>query len=327
MPQTRHGDRIVVTGYSAGSHYPRVQAELAEAWEANGRGAAGAFAVDGSIYGRDLRFVGSGQVHGSILGRGDVLLDATNNEKQLFLSGISTSGNLVVKRFPAALTESCNADFKKHRHFIRGDVLGNRIRLEHCVVFGNIEGAYVDLRSCLVFGSVVASDKLVCRASTLLCYHASEVEFEGPCLMLNALGSSVERPVFSPYEDHGGKIWPCTVGLYPILRAYGYAHLWARPWETQSLQSKGLLAPEADWVEVPVALPNDDIQSRHVLSIARRALNFSSLKEHLAVLCKLLRTGLEFVHYKPELQRELAMTWDTLPDDERLLMRHVADLE
>ena len=36
MPERRDGDRIIVTGYSSGSHFPREQKLMQYSWEANG---------------------------------------------------------------------------------------------------------------------------------------------------------------------------------------------------------------------------------------------------------------------------------------------------
>ena len=127
MAERVDGDRITVTGYSGGSHFPREQKQMNFNWEADGTSTEGPFQIDGSVYGRSMRFIGEGTVTGSILGRGDVKLENHTEGKQRFMSGLSVNGNLVAKSRGGALQESLVGDLTKADYILRGDVLATNV--------------------------------------------------------------------------------------------------------------------------------------------------------------------------------------------------------
>ena len=331
MAERTDGDRITVTGYSGGSHFPREQKQLNYTWEADGSSKDGPFKIDGSTYGRSMRFIGPGMVTGSVLGRGDVKLDNHSDGKQHFLSGLSVNGNLVSKSRGSALQDSLMGDVNKADYVLRGDVLATNVVLENAIVFGNIEANKIHVTSCIVFGALIAKEKLTVTASTLLYYHAPEVVFEGPCMMVNAMGESNEPPVFATYEDGAGTLWDPDLRFYPVLRGdKGSEPLANRPWAAKGdAYDAAALYPETDWVRVDVESVEDKPGSkptdeRHVLTISGRALNFKALEDHLDDIYRLLNSGLEFEHYHPNTQQEVRRVWDDIcTDEERQLMNTV----
>ena len=327
MTERNDGDRIIVTGYSAGSHFPREQRQLNYTWEANGLSEEGPFHVEGSVYGRSLRMRGPGTVVGSVLGRGDVQLDNPGPGLQRFLSGLSASGNIACKPETMALEQTVVGDIRKARYAIRGDVLAENVSLDGAIVLGNIEAVSVSLRHCIVFGAIVAHETLQMTASTALYYHARDVVIEGPCTLLNAMGESATMPVFATYQDGAGALWDADVRFYPVFRGTGSAPLTNRPWEppTDGWQ-QAKLYPRCDWIQVPAFTGAETRKGpsktdRVVLTIAGRALNFSVIEGNLKALYHLLRSGLEFEHYAPDTREEVVRTWtDTCTDDELFLM-------
>jgi len=316
MTERMDGDRIIVTGYSGGSHFPREQRQINYTWEADGMSPEGPFHVDGSVYGRGLRLRGPGLVVGSILGRGDVRLDNPGDGIQRLLCGVSASGNISCKSAPRPLADTVVGDVRKADYAIRGDVLAESVVLENAIVFGNIEATTIRVRNCVVFGALIAHESVTITASTVLYYHSRDVVFEGPCCMLNAMGESATAPVFAPYEDGSGALWDSDVRFYPVFRGSDTGALTNRPWEEPTpAWQQAKLYPDCDWVTVEAfeaAGPAKGASSqRHVLSIAGRALNFSVIEHNLKALYDVLRTGLEYEHYSPEAREEAARMWSS----------------
>lgn len=336
MTERTDGDRIVVTGYSGGSHFPREQRHLNYTWEADGLSGEGPFHVDGSVYGRNLRMRGPGTIVGSVMGRGDVQLDNNGPGIQRFLSGLCASGNVVSNGPAAPLQETVVGDIGRARYAIRGDILAENVTLEGAIVLGNIEAVTIRLRHCIVFGALIARERLTMTASTALYYHARTVTLEGPCTLLNAMGESAEMPAFGTYQDGAGELWDADVRFYPVLRGGGGGALTFRPWEADDPRAKqARLYPRCDWVKVDTfssdkaaAGRQHSPTSRVVLTIAGRALNFSVIEDNLKSLYQLLRTGLEFEHYSPDTRAEIVRMWhDVCTVDELFLMRTVNALD
>jgi len=324
------GDRITVTGYSGGSHFPREEKQLNYTWEADGYSKEGPFQIDGSVYGRNMRFLGPGIITGSVLARGDVKLDNHSEGAQRFQAGLSVNGNIVAKSRGASLESSLTGGLDNVDYVLRGDVLANNVVLENAIVFGNIQANKIHLTSCIVFGALIAKETLTVTATTLLYYHAPEIVFEGPCVLMNAMGESNVPPVFATYEDGGGNLWDADVRFYPILRNSGNCSITNRPWLPKTpFYEVSLLFPETDWVRVDVAPSNpeeeeEDCNERYVLTIAGRALNFKNLEGQLEDIYQMLKSGLEFEHYHPNTQQEVRRVWEEIcTEDEKLLMNIV----
>jgi hypothetical protein len=303
MPERREGDRITVTGKSSGNHFPRVQSAMNDSWEANGMGPEGRFEIEGSVYGRNLRFRGPGLVRGSVLGRGDLLLENTRSTPQRFLAGVSSSGSLVCTEWAGALSQTSFGDVKRSRYFIRGDVQGDNVVLDGAVVFGNVEGLRVRLSHSIVMGSVVAHESLNVRASSLLAYHAGRVSFEGPCSMLHAIGESENLPSFAPYVDLNGTSHPTTISLYPLVRPKAGSLFNTAP------APATLLSLGHDWVRVAAS---EKRPQHYVLSVMGRALNMSGYVAQIEHLYEIIRTCIEYEHYSPRDQKRIRKRWDVI---------------
>lgn len=326
MTERMDGDRIIVTGYSGGSHFPREQRYLNYTWEANGLSPEGPFQVAGSVYGRGLRLRGPGTIGGSILGRGDVALEHHGPGVQRLMCGLSASGNVSCRVDSGALAETVIGDIRKVDYAIRGDVLAENVLLDNAIVFGNIEATNIRLRNSIVFGALIARETLTITASTALYYHARDVVFEGPCCMLNAMGESASAPVFAPHEDGAGQLYQSDVRFYPVFRGAGSGALTNRPWEAATpAGEQSRLYAECDWVNVRAFEAGGSAKgsesARHVLSIAGRALNFGVIEHNLKALYNMLRSGLEYEHYTPEAQLEAARMWkQTCTANERFVL-------
>ena len=332
MSERQDGDRIIVTGYSGGSHFPRTQAATQYRFEADGLSGEGPFHIDGSVYGHDLRLRGPGTIVGPILGRGDVTLHNHSRKVQRLLGGVHANGNLAAVSRGGALTESLVAGIEVADYVVRGDAIAEHVTLENAVVFGNVRGRQVRLTHCIVLGQVLAREAAIFSGSTLLAYDAPSVRFEGPNCMLFASGSSDRAPEFAPLRDGTGKTWECDVRFHPVLHAGGYSALTYRPWEPQSEALAMARLHPSDWVRVDAEKRVRKVRDgkvtetavpfeRYVLSVAGRALNFGALGEHLEHLKWMLKTVLEFEHYHPKTQQEVQRRWRErcAPDEVKIL--------
>ena len=338
MSERMDGDRIVVQGYSAGSHFPRVQAATQFCFEANGMSPEGAFHIDGSVYGRDVRLRGPGTVCGPVLGRGDITLQNHTDQPQRLLGGLHSSGNIACIGRGAALPDSLVASVAKANYAIRGDVIGEHVSLENAVVFGNVRGRNVKLIQCIILGQVLAKESAKVCASTVLAYDAPAVRFEGPCCMLFPSGVSATPPEFVGFLDGAQQVWESDIRFYPAMRLGEHAAMTHRPWEQQTdvMLSARLHAP--DWVRVETQqkqvimrdgkrVEKHTPATRFVLSIAGRALNFGALTPHLEHLTWMLKTALEFEHYHPNDQQEIRKRWaDRCRPDERQTLQLISDV-
>lgn len=302
MSERRDGDRIVVMGASAGSYFPREQALMEYNMEANGLGPEGPYDIEGSVYGKNLRFRGPGTVRGTVLGRGDISLDTQGGASQRFLAGLATSASIVSTEWAVAMKDTSVADITRTRFVIRGDVMADNITLDGAVIFGNVEGTRVRLSHCVVIGSVVAHESLHVRASSLFAYHAGTVSFEGPCALIHAMGESKNLPALSPYRDLDGTIFPASLELYPLVRGQGSV-----------FNRSGIGAPreharlslDTDWVRVTTR--NGSVG--FALSIMGRALDLRGYDKHISDVYHILRTALEFEHYSPRDQERTRARW------------------
>lgn len=311
MAETIEGDRIIVTGSSSACFFPRLEKETNFIREFDGRAASGPFQIRGSVYGRQLQFRGSGECYGVVVGRGDLLLDASRaGERQRMLGPITANGAVTMKAPQLRIQETCIGDVQKASVIVRGDVVGDQVSLSNAVVLGNVHGTNIRLTNCIVIGAAIASEQVTVQASTILYYHCRQITFEGPCMMLHAMGESAAPPVFAPYEDAQGQIMPCDVRYYPAVRTNEGKHLGNRSWERPEGARSSLLVPHADWVTVNTesdrrGADGQPVRSRRtVLTIAGRALNLAALQIATSQLTSMLKICFEFDHYSPRAQRE-----------------------
>lgn len=332
------GDRVFVSGLVRASIYPKVEAETAYTVECDGS-IEGGFDVHGAIYARQLRFRGNGTTRSCVVGRGEIVLDVRGIARQRFLGGLVASGSVEVLADPITIKDSVGGDIKRAKVLVRGDVIGEAVALRDTVVFGNIQARRIVLERCIVVGAVVAREELVLRGSTVLYYHAQTVRFEGPCMCLHAMGESIERPVFAPFEDVDETIYPPSVLYYPVIRGREDSALSNRPWVERPVgTAAGMLHPPADWVRVNIEqpAPATEIRDRHdepmtkrserwVLSIAGRAMHFGILSLNIRAIGRMLQTAFEYDHYVEQAQVE-ARLWieQQCTPDERWLMELLA---
>jgi hypothetical protein len=319
MPETVEGDRVIVSGTSASCFFPRTEQETSFIREFDGRGPAGPFDLGGSVYGRRLQFIGPGECRGVVLGRGDLLLDASRpGERQRFLGSVSANGGIEVKVPPLPVRDTVSGDVRQASVIVRGDVVGDTVQLRNTVVVGNVHGSNVRLTNCVIFGAVVASEQLTVQASTLLYYHCRSVTFEGPCLMLHAMGESARPPVFAPWEDPSGEVFAADVRYYPPIRGQEGGDLGNRPWKRTDGATMSRLFPNADWVTVETVRHGDQAKpaSRTALTIAGRALNLVALQLSTSQMVTMLKIGFEFDHYTPRAQREAIAKLKSLATEE-----------
>lgn len=311
MPEIVEGDRLRVSGRSDACFFPRTERETNFVREFDGRASDGPFFLGSSVYGRSLRFIGSGECHGIVVGRGDLRIDVSQpGERQRFRGGIATNGSVDVVAPRAGVRGSLIGDVKRASLLVRGDVVGDNVHLRNSVIVGNVHGSNVFLSNCIVFGAAVASEQLTLSASACLYYHTRLLTFEGPCLMIQAMGDSAARPVFAPLEDEAGEIWPSEVLYYPMIRRDEGHPLGNRPWAPSKSAPGARLYPKADWVTVGTEVESHTADARPVasdrtiLSIAGRALNLGALQIGVEQMASLLKISFEFDHYSDQGRRE-----------------------
>ena len=234
MPERMDGDRIIVTGYSSGSHFPREQKHMNYGWEANGDSPDGPFDVNGVGLRERPAVCRPGNDPWPGAGRGDLTLLNHSDAPQRFFGGLCAHGNIVVTGKARPIQETLNGDISKADIVVRGPVIANNISLENAIVFGKVVGERVHLVNCLVMGAVIARGQLTCTASTLFHYNANDVTFEGPCSMIHAMGDSATPPVFGTYQDGAQNLWDPDVRLYAVRRGEGTGALSNRVWEEQT---------------------------------------------------------------------------------------------
>jgi hypothetical protein len=290
--------------------------------ELRGVGAAGPFDLEGSLYGRNIRFAGPGIVRGCVLGRGDIELDNRAAGLQRLLAGLNTTGNIVSIGSGQGLERSPLSDVREARYLVRGNVVGENVNLDGAIVFGSVEGTRITLNRSVVFGSVIARETLTVRASTLLAYRTMDVAFEGPCMMLHALGESASMPTFVPFEDTNGRIVPASVQFYPLVRGLPGATFFNRTFRGVEATT-AMLSPDHDWVRKA----REDGSEMVALSLMGRVHDFGKVRASIETLHDLLRTGLEFEHYSPQDQTRVRERWkSTSTADERWVMEQTTGL-
>jgi hypothetical protein len=337
MSERTDGDRIIVTGYSGGSHFPRTQAATQYRFEADGLTPEGPFQIDGSVYGKDILLRGPGTIVGPVMARGDARLHNHGDAPMRLLAGLHVSGNIGAVSRGGPIEESLVASLDRADYVIRGDAIAEHVALENAIVVGNVRGRHVKLTHCIVLGQVFASEAAVLQATTFLSYQAPEIAFEGPCAALFAMGVSERAPEFRPYRDGAGKTWPCDLRFYPVFRSSSDSALSNRCWSaTSSEYASAALAP-ADWVRFEASRRHTRVEGgkktdievpveRYAFTVAGRALNFKPVEAQVERMALMLKTALEFSHYRPDDQQAVRRSWDELlTRDEARVLRLATD--
>ena len=314
MTERIDADRIVVTGRSAGSHFPRNQAAMQYRFEADGASSEGPFEIDGSVYGRDIRFRGPGTVRGPVLGRGDITLANASKRPQRFLGGLHSSGNIGCDGARRSPEESLVDDVRHALYVIRGDVVARNVVLRDAIVFGSVRGANVSLEYCVVFGQVVTTEQCVIACSTVMAYQAPKVELQGPCAFFFASGESHKLPLWTSHKDSLGRVWPWSAQLYSLKSKMHQEGLTNRPWRDGDASTETALVP-TDWVRTEIVEPEPGEREgsgtkersdvRYVLTAAARALDFSTIETSVTTIAWLFGSALEWEHYSEKTREEV----------------------
>ena len=337
MPERKDGDKTIVTGYSGGSHFPRTEAETELFWEADGTSKDGPFTIEGSIYGRLLKFIGPGEVGGVVVGRGDITLKNHGDKLQRFLRGMTAQGSITVASNPRKLENTLMGGLNNTRYVIRGDITANdKIILEDTIVFGSVRAKKIELRQCIVIGTLGDSntESIDIMASSILHYHAKEVTFRGPCTFLDATGVSLYKPICQPHHI-GQTKYPSDLRYYPVFRNKTAFTLGNQNWTEQSTWSKeyiqSKITPKSDFKQLnskasPVAHSKARDSSFYALSLGGRILDFRPVEQSIKVFRKMLQEGLEFEHYTDAWRATVVERWgtkDEMTTDEKLLMKWI----
>lgn len=293
------GDRLVLTSSIEGNVFPKSERETL--FPLTIKAESGPIDIQGSLYARSLD-IGEGDilVQGPIAARGDVTVSPGEGTFRA-LAGITTLSGVVIgekSRSRRQLADGLN----ECRSIIKGDIVSNQsVLLNNTVVFGSISAVNCAIVNSVVLGTIHCQDQLSVEMSSVGGYLCKSVVLRGLCTLFNALGESVDKPQFLPYEDVDGSLIGSSVHLYPALRSevgMRVAH------DQVSDSSLSLLYPEVDWLAVtaePDPLSSDTLPSkRWVLSIGGRIADFSKINAASESLSEMLRVGFEFSHYNPE---------------------------
>jgi len=319
------GDRLVLTASVQGNVFPKSERETL--YPLTIKAESGPVLIHGSLYARSID-VGSGNivVHGPIASRGDITVSPGDGTFRA-LSGITSLAGVVIGEKTLSRRQLVD-DLSECRSIIKGDIVSNQsVLLNNTVVFGSISAVNCTIINSVVLGTIHCQDQLCVEMSSLGGYLCKAVVVRGACTLYNALGESVDKPQFLPYEDVDGSLVACSVHLYPALRSEAGMRVVR---EQVSDTSLSLLYPDVDWMSVtadPDPLSSDAMPStRWVLSIGGRIADFTKINEASACLSEMLRVGFEFSHYSPEtITKQLQDVLKLLTPSEASILRAVCD--
>lgn len=323
----QEGSKVVVDASVVGSVFPTSERELAFPVLVNGEREP--IRIEGSLYGRSVELRGGVRVDGPVVSRGDTRLVPSASAIKL-LSGVTVNGSLNVAPPVSGGGASASPSARASRVIIKGDIAGNQsVALRDCVVFGSVHAVNCTLENSVVLGTCVVSESLRVCGSTLGGYAARDVAFEGRCMILNALGESLTRPLFLPRETPAGGVEACDIRFYPVIRSAG-SLLNHEALATQPLAEHARMHPVADWVRART-VPNPalgesdgDALEKWVLSIGGRVSDLSAIQESITSLARMLKCGFEFEHYHPDHRpRHLAEALRGLTEDESWVLSEV----
>lgn len=329
MAAAAKGSNIVIDKSVAGSVFPQSERDIV--FPVLIDGSANAVRVEGAVYGRELQLRGEVQIDGPVVVRGDARITARGSVVRLN-SGITVNGSM--RAVPDGDDLGMLEAIRAARLILRGDITVNQnLSLRDAIVFGSIRAVNCTLERCVVLGTCVVSEQLRISNSSIGGYAAGEVEFEGGCMMIHALGESKEKPRFVPFEAAGGTIRPADVRFYPLMRSH-QSLLNTPAFENSGLSDEGRLYPDVDWVltaataNAGLAEDSDNIYQKWVLSLGGRIADYSSIKDSIQSLTQMLKCGFEFEHYHPDHRpRLLKAAKVDLTEEEQWILDQVCNLE
>lgn len=308
MAVREEGSNIVVDGSIAGSLFPKNEKDIIFPVLIDGSKSAEPILIEGSVYGRSIEMRGGIVVGGPIVSRGDTKL-SPSNKKICLNGGITINGVLngisAYKNNEISLIQN----IENVSIIIRGDIAVNQsVYLSNAIVFGSIKAVNCKLENCIVLGTLMIEENLTVSMSSIGGYSARDVTFEGSCIMIHALGESLNKPIFSPYEATDEEIIGCDVRYYPAMREN--SRLVNLTHADQIYPQYSKLDPFSDWVEVN-ARPNTAVEdeiavgTKVVLSIGGRIGDFSQIQDSLDALTNMLKCGFEYDHLSPHIKQKV----------------------
>lgn len=325
MGVARNGSNVVVTGKVAGSVFPTSEVDIV--YPVLVDGSRKPAEVGGAVYGRTLELRGDVLVDGPVVVRGDMRLSPGAGTIRL-KSGMTVNGSLngVVDAPRAGRTLSdaiANASL-----IIKGDVAVNQnVALRNAIVFGSVRAVNCTLQDSLVLGTCIAEEKLRVSMSTIGGYACRDVEFEGRCAMLHAIGESRSPPLFVPFEAGDGTLSASDIRFYPAVRAQH--SLMNRVGDYADYSALHL---ESDWVKaVAAANPaleedSDGAVTKWVLSIGGRIADLGKISLSVNAMAQMLKCGFEFEHYAPARRATLlARALEGLTEEEAWILSTVCE--
>jgi hypothetical protein len=327
MAVARTGSKVVVTGKVAGSVFPTSEVDIV--YPVLIDGSRRAAEVGGAVYGRTLELRGDVYVGGPVVVRGDMRLSPGDGTIRL-KSGMTVNGSVNGVVDTPRLGRTLSDSIRNASLIIKGDVAVNQnLALRNAVVFGSVRSVNCTLQDSLVLGTCIAEEKLRVSMSTIGGYACRDVEFEGRCAMLHAIGESRSQPLFLPFEAGDGTLSPSDVRFYPAVR------------EQHSLMNRdgayaeySALHLRSDWVQAQ-ATPNraleedtDDPVTKWVLSIGGRVADLSKLSQSVNAMAQMLKCGFEFEHYAPARRATLlSRALEGLTDEEAWILSTVCEAQ
>jgi len=308
MAVREEGSNIVVDGSIAGSLFPKNEKDIIFPVLIDGSMTVDPILIEGSVYGRSVEMRGGVIVDGPVVSRGDTKLSPSNKKIKLN-GGITVNGVLngvsAFKNNEISLTQ----DIENASLIIRGDIAVNQsLYLSNAIIFGSIKAINCKLENCIVLGTLMIEEQLTVSMSSIGGYSAREVTFEGSCILIHALGESLAKPVFSPYEAVGGEIIDCDIRYYPAMREN--SRLVNLNHADQSYPQYSKLDPFSDWVEVhahpsSIEMDQENAGIKFVLSIGGRIGDFSKIQDSLDALTNMLKCGFEYDHLSPHVKEKV----------------------
>lgn len=327
MAVTQQGSNIVVDASVAGSVFPTTERELT--FPVLVDGSVRGLRIEGALYGRALEIRGDVRVDGPVVVRGDARL-APGAASIRLNAGITVNGSLNVALDEQAAMGTLFDRIENAGVLVRGDIAVNQnLALRNTIVFGSLRAANCTLENSLVLGTCLVDEHLKVVGSSIGGYASRDVQFEGHCVMLHALGESRAKPLFLPAQLADGAVIDCDLRFYPAIR--DHADLMNRRLrQPEGYPAYSKLYPSTDWVLAQAtANPALNEQSggavaKWILSIGGRIADLAKIAEAISSLATMLKCGFEFDHYHPA-NREgyLNQALQRLTAEERWILQSV----
>ena len=299
------GSNVIVDKSVAGSLFPTSEKDIAFPVLIDGRKSH--IHIEGSVYGRSIEIRSSVTIDGPVVSRGDTKLIPGKKRIQLN-GGLTVNGILNGVADTEQNSPILTTSIEQASIIVKGDIAVNQsLFLSNAIVFGSIKAVNCKLQNCVVLGTLVIDESLTITMSSVGGYSATEVHFEGDCVMLHALGESREPPVFSPCELPDGQVIDCDVRYYPAMREG--SRLVNMRHTGVVYPSYSRLEPTSDWVRVmahdPYVSENEPPSEKTVLSIGGRIGDFAKIYESIKALAGLLKCGFEYDHLHSSLRQRI----------------------